>query len=426
MKTGDFYSFLITAHTLVYVTATMGPPEVNETSYMTTNTITSELNCLENIEPPNPKDLVSIEWFRIKHENLRKKIFEYEFQTMRISHYISKLKNRTIFQEEKPFSLAFSNSELEDDGLYECIIKHTANGKEVSQFKTYIKLEVPHEPTAIYIEDVKGNTIKGNYLNLTEGDLLKLTCIVLNGFPRPFVEWQLDNNLIRGTISNLENLNDVHKPKTINIMSPITISHEHSGAKLTCKAMQDTSLKELMNKSKYKTINIRVHNKTRKTRDTDQNYTYYEKQILPHHLTLPNQPRKKEQIFKSNNKTVKKDKTHAKNFSHMGQSTLEQIDHNVKIPTMQRGLLLNITKNIYCITVMIIIIIALLIIIYAINRCENNQQYYENSYVESTTLSKGQTKKNDIISSANEETHFDCTTSGSEDSTYRRISIDHP
>ena len=90
---------------------------------------------------------------------------------------------------------------MEDGGLYECILKHSENGKD-SYFKNYISLNVPHPPTAVYIEDMEGITVSGIYLDVIEGNRIVLTCVALNGFPKPTIQWQLDNKVIRGTISN--------------------------------------------------------------------------------------------------------------------------------------------------------------------------------------------------------------------------------
>ena len=87
--------------------------------------ITSKVNCLDDsIKPPKKDKLISIEWFKIRETDFRDKIFKFEFGIERVSHYKKSLKSRTIFDKEEPLSLKFSNSSMEDGGLYECILKH--------------------------------------------------------------------------------------------------------------------------------------------------------------------------------------------------------------------------------------------------------------------------------------------------------------
>ena len=87
--------------------------------------ITSKVNCLDDsIKPPKEDKLISIEWFKIRETDFRDKIFKFEFGNERVSHYKKSLKSRTIFDKEEPLSLKFSNSSMEDGGLYECILTH--------------------------------------------------------------------------------------------------------------------------------------------------------------------------------------------------------------------------------------------------------------------------------------------------------------
>ena len=252
--------------------------------------IISSLNCLDDsIKPPKEDKLISIEWFKIRETDFRDKIFKFEFGNKRLSHYKKSLKSRTIFYNEEPLSLKFSNSSMEDGGLYECVLKHSENGKE-SYFKNYISLNVPHAPTAVYIEDMEGATVRGVYLDVTEGDQIVLTCIAFNGFPKPTIQWQLDNKIIRGTISNIVDKSNIKKPKVSSTIDSMVAVPELSAGKLTCRIIQDLSDDEKHSFVNQRTIILRV----KQSEHTKQKKQFHTKRIdiTKRTLLIPKEIRK--------------------------------------------------------------------------------------------------------------------------------------
>ena len=341
--------------------------------------ITSSLNCLDDsIKPPKEDKLISIEWFKIRETDFRDKIFKFEFGNKRLSHYKKSLKSRTIFYNEEPLSLKFSNSSMEDGGLYECVLKHSENGKE-SYFKNYISLNVPHAPTAVYIEDMEGATVRGVYLDVTEGDKIVLTCIAFNGFPKPTIQWQLDNKIIRGTISNVIDKSNIKKPKVSSTIDSMVADSELSGGKLTCRIIQDLSDDEKHSFVNQRTIILRV----KQSEHTKQKNSFTQRELIS---------RKELYSFpkRSENHSVKNFNSTSESFdsSNTGRLRSHSVAMNTSIQASNityvnrgannidpaapalRKLLLEITRNIFIITIMFIIIIVLLVCLYAVSQCE--------------------------------------------------------
>ena len=341
--------------------------------------ITSSLNCLDDsIKPPKKDKLISIEWFKIRETDFRDKIFKFEFGNKRLSHYKKSLKSRTIFYNEEPLSLKFSNSSMEDGGLYECVLKHSENGKE-SYFKNYISLNVPHAPTAVYIEDMEGVTVRGVYLDVTEGDKIVLTCIAFNGFPKPTIQWQLDNKIIRGTISNIVDKSNIKKPKVSSTIDSMVAVPELSGGKLTCRIIQDLSDDQKHSFVNQRTIILRV--KQREHTKQENNFT--QRELIS---------RKELYLFpeRSENHSVENFNLTSESFNSINTESLrsQSVAMNTSIQASNityvnrgannidpaapalRKLLLEITRNIFIITIMFIIIIVLLVCLYAISQCE--------------------------------------------------------
>ena len=336
---------------------------------------TSKVICLgDNVKFPKKENLISIEWFKLRETDFREKIFKFEFGTERISHYKTSLKLRTIFNKSEPFSLEFSNSRMEDGGLYECILKHSENGKD-SHFKNYISLNVPHPPTTIYIEDMEGTTVKGVYLDVIEGDEIELTCIALNGYPKPILQWQLDDKIIRGITSNEVDPNNIKKSKVSNTMDSMKAVPELSDGKLTCKILQDLSDNKKYPFASQRTIILRV----KKSQHPKRKEPYMlARNPISHSVEDINsisEPYDSSTTGRLNSRTTANATTintpHAppqtSNFTY--EDRVEN-DSNNPITSALKKLLLDITRNIFVITVMFIIVIVLLVCMYAISRCE--------------------------------------------------------
>ena len=334
--------------------------------------LTSKVNCLgDSIKSPKKENLISIEWFKLRETDFREKIFEFEFGLGRISHYKTSLKLRTIFNKKEPFSLEFSNSRMEDGGLYECILKHSENGKD-SYFKNYISLNVPHPPTTIYIEDMEGTTVKGIYLDVIEGDRIELTCVALNGYPKPIIQWQLDNKIIRGTTSNEVDPNNIKKSKVSSTMDSMVADPELSDGKLTCKILQDLSNNKKHSFATQRTVILRVE----KSEHPKRKELYTLPKSPGNHSINNNSIKGINSISEpydssttgrlSSRSTAINTSPQASNFTYENRVK----NNNNPITSALKRLLLDITRNIFVITVMFIIIIVLLVCMYAISQCE--------------------------------------------------------
>ena len=225
-----------------FITLLMASTSIDKSSQIqdtTTKTgeVTHKLNCIGPKISHHPKNITSILWSKVREQILKDKILEFEFDNQEIYYYKNTLKQKLKFDRKEPLSLSLKNSKMEDSGLYECFLKYSENGKE-SSYTNYIYLNIPHPPTAIYIEDKEGTVIEGVNLNHVVNKKIELTCTVLNGFPIPELQWNLDDKIIRGTIRKQIDTRNITPTKISSTIDALTAQPELSGGKLTCKALQ--------------------------------------------------------------------------------------------------------------------------------------------------------------------------------------------
>ena len=285
----------------------------------------SLLNCLNDIysTPDNPQ---KITWRKMMTKNYLRTILIYSFRD-KVSSIHPQYKGRVELNDSLPYVLQIKNSSLSDEGLYECTIIHenlSDQKRTMSTFTNSMELIVPHRPTAVAIS-ISNSILKGHTVSMTEDDIVTPICTVYNGIPSPTIRWTLDNEPVRGTISNRfyapihRNLSEADTPrKKINTMHETRITRDMEGAMLTCEVTQADSpthtLDPLIERRSYI---ISVLNKTEGRRATQKPETFtllnihkgeprLKKQILREHLNQNENTTLNDSWMKRNNIQSKK------------------------------------------------------------------------------------------------------------------------
>ena len=375
----------------------------SQTQDITTGTkgFSHKLNCFGPKITHPPENITSILWSKVREEILKDKIFEFEFDTQQIYYYKKALKQRIEFDKKDPLFLSLRNSKMEDSGLYECFLKYSENGKG-SSYTNYIYLNVPHPPTAIYIEDKKGTVIEGVNLNREVGEKIKLTCTVLNGFPSPEVQWNLDDEVIRGTIRKQIDIRNITPTKISSTINAFTAQPELSGGKLTCKALQRSGNNQDKPIVKQRSVILKIRNesntspggdlhltsKSTRAVDTEKRPNVFNiystmKPKLPSTNIHQSSNVSNAENYTGNIKELTVSRTHQrKNYSYASN-----VERTGPTSSTLRNLLLEITKNIFVVSVLFIIIIILLICLYAINQCEKQVRHFSDNQIMETQRS---------------------------------------
>ena len=253
----------------------------------------SSLNCLKDIHytPDNPQ---IITWKKMITNNYLKTLAIYKFESKDLSIH-PEYEGRVNLSSNLPYILQIKNSTLSDEGLYKCVLAYglPSMHQTLGKFTGYTELRVPHKPTAMTIS-IKDSVLQGHVVNVTEGDTIIPICTVYNGDPNPIIEWTLDDEPMKGTISQrfyapiYRNLSEEDTPrKKINTMHEMRVTKDMGGAKLTCKVTQTDSLThDLHPLTEGRSFIINVLNKTKNHQTglrprTDTHLTFHEEKPKP-------------------------------------------------------------------------------------------------------------------------------------------------